>query len=266
MASTAFPLAQQGLFSFSGSSFTGAVINQCSHVKAHEPVDVTGSRLSGGSFVQDKAKQWTQRLPVGDLVASGHVEKTKVYSHAQLSTLTLGTFVVHIGEWRLRKLWPLVDVTNGSAKEWTWGIPIYSLQARGWAKATTGPVTGTAQCSASFVADQIGTIAWATGTTNIMKVEEVRTDVPLFRGGGIPVAISGLFHGGVTYSAGTNTFAWLFINPETTADDPLRLTATLDTDAESISGPVLLYDHVFTCPSILGGPITYDLNMRFDGS
>lgn len=265
MASTTYPLIQQGSFTVP-AAFTGAAFTHVSHAKRVSPVDVTGSRLVSGAFAQDKAKEWRQELPIEEFIADGHVEKSKAYALAQLSTLAFSGagLLIHVRQWRLHKHWPLVDVTNGSEKEWTWGIPVYSLQARGWAKSATGPVTGTLTDTVTLTVDQVGTIAWATGTTKIWALDSIQTDAPLGVGGGVPVAVSGLMQGAVTYTPGTNTFAWLFINPASVADDPLKLTCILDTDAESISHSALLYDHTFDCPSVTGGPIGYTCRMRFD--
>lgn len=269
MASTTFPLAQNGSFSFAspGSAFSGVVIHECRHSESHEVEDTTGTRIVGGAAVQDKSKQYVQRLPMGDLFARGVVEKAGVYAHAQQSNVTFSGngFEVKVSEFKLRKFWPLVDVTHSTSKEWTWGIPIYTLTGRGWAH-DAGPGYDTAEDTVSLAIDQMGTVSWATVGNKVAVIQETAVVAPLGIGGGIPFAFSAVFRGDVTYAAGANSFAWLFINPASLDDAPLREVVTLDTDAQPVTGPVLLYDHTFNCPKVNGGPIDYQLRMRFDGA
>lgn len=270
-SSTTFPLAQQGLFSFTtapSSGFSGAAILECRYIDQGRIVDVTGSKLISGTWTQQKSKQWVHGIPIREFVAQGVIENGSAdYALSQQSTITIGTFTVQLAEWTLRKTWPLVDVTGSGSSddaEWTWGIPVYSFQARGWATGSGPVLVGTESVTVSFAADDIGTISWASSPSKLLKVDQKQLSAPLYVGGAIPTAIAGKMHGDITYSAGSTDFSWLFINPASDPDDPLKEDAELDTDGEVLSHSVLLYDHTFKWSAATGGPTQYTLGMRWD--
>ena len=264
-ASTTYPLAQKGTFTLSGSTAVGFCVTHAQHQIQQTVQDATGVCRVGGNWVHGKSKRFVQGVPRQRFQISGLLANGSAKALSQSCSITLGTFAMKPTQFQLSKRWPLVDVTGDLSEEYTVGVPQYTLSSlRGWATGS-GPLVGTATATASMVIDTMGTVAFSSGDA-LMVVQQVGTQVNFMQGGAIPVGVFGQFQGDVAYTKGAAPvdWAWLFIAPNSVDDEPLKLTASLDTDGETITSSVLLYDVSFFVNLTTGGRVGFQANLVFD--
>lgn len=279
-ASSTVPLFGQNADITVGAGVTGIAITQATPRYDRRIADITGSRIVSGVWTGDPAytRKWIHGVPVQEWLVRGYIERDAncIQSTAIGSSITLthgsAQLLLHTGNWRLRKFWPLDEITASSEAEWVNQRPLWSLGISAWGNST-GPTSTATEQKVSMVYDDVGTVAWATDHTgastndgDLGKISGFGLSIPNRAGGGIPVQVSMLMHGALSYTATNNDLSWLFVNSGS-SDNPPKTTWQVDFDggsAESISQSVLWHDFTIFTNKSTGGANQFVARLRVD--
>lgn len=262
MASTTLPLVQSGSFNWTdGSNTYDLHIEQVVAVRQESVQPVTGS--SGGTT--DTAHAYVHGLPLLEFVGQGFLRKADTTVGLGQSSSIAPGLTVKAQQWAVRRYWPLEEVTGSDAngtpatvKEFSWGFPVDFIDVPNGVIKTGGPNWTDNSVTVATTLNGFGVLS---GT---LKLEAKRIMAAMGRGGTPRVGYSGYYSGAVSFTAGSDNFAWLY---PTAPGNPPRgdLTLNLNT-GNNITGKVLLYDFTIQCAATDGGRLPILARFRGDGT
>lgn len=254
-----YPKVQTGLLTLPSGTFTMKFLNTKSQQQIPN-YNVAGA----GEGTQDTHPVYVQGLKVEEYIGTGVVKKygADVYGLSQNSTMTMPSNMdVKAMSWRLRRWWPLVDVSGSgdAAKEYCYGLPNTSMSLGGVAKTGYIADHGSESLTMTTLIAQVGTLA---GT---LKLAQKATESKHFAGGVSMVQMAGQFSGVPTFTPvtgpGTNDdFEWLL---GTSVVDPIEATMTLDIgDSTDLTPNVMVHDVSVEAVPRDGGAVRLSCRLR----
>jgi hypothetical protein len=261
MASS-FPQSQSGSFTSPSSAVNLHFLNVRTSVDT--PIFAVNGAAGGTT---DTARKYVTGLDDVDVSADGviQLDSDGTYAKGESSTLNIGSGLsVHVADFRVRKYWPLVNITGSSggtadsARKYCWRLPDITFAGRGWVTSGwDGDLSTQTVSTFTLDIDDFGTIAAKSGGNATLTAKTF--DTSFVRGGPVPISFNGRYSGGVDYTG--TTFSWLF---PTEPGDPVEGTLTLDLDATSNeSNNALLYSFLASWTNAEGGAVNFSSRLRY---
>lgn len=248
--------------------------------------DTTGTR----GATPDVSRKFTDALPTKEATAFGTIFDQTAGTIGRNDAITTdlrqddnATLInIHPYDWVINRRWPLVDATggvldvdNGSEKEWHWELPITIIRLNTWVTSggpdwdAAGGLTGDwANPSISIKMDLLGTIACSnsgTGTagTNNLRVQSVRS-TEQFKGGLQGVEFTFLLNGILVYTAGDSDWSIVFDDSSAPKEPPRGTTTLTSVDGDGFTGTAIAHDVTIQGTRRRGGAMRCVVRHRFD--
>lgn len=220
--STEFPVTSEGLFTpASGSTLIYYV--QVDHDFQHRLIDTTEPADATGG------KDYEEKVPVEDVYGVGYIydKATSIRPLAQNFQLTIGTVQIYEAEWVITKTWEkLFETTEPGDGQYdcAWDTAKYYIQVTGKLR-DSGVLRSSQDLKFTMTSPSCGTITF----DEKLKVNRLRVSTSLNTRGPADVVLTGVFKGGITYTAGTGfDLSWIFNQTTAAADNPVEGTIVTD--------------------------------------
>lgn len=188
---------------------------------------------------------YVQGIKVQEWIGTGVVRRdgTTNFGLSQNSTFTFPADLdVKAQNWRVRRFWPLVDVTGSgdASKEYTYGLPYTSMSVGGFAKDGYIADYDAESISITTELNRVGTLA---GTLKLAQKADV---MPHSQGGVTRVQLAGQFSGAPTFTPVTapgtdDDFEWL-LGTSVVAPVEAQMTLNIGGTEGDLTPNVIVYD------------------------